>query len=109
MNTTSNKSPNFPFFNIGFSDYKTPLTQKKIINSLQTYGKVPNYLHHWQLQAEVSKKEVQTEINQFQPQGRYITEPERKTLLEVISYLYAICECQNRLYAHITQTGKTLV
>jgi hypothetical protein len=63
-------------------------------------------VRHHQLQAKASKKEIQTEIDQFQhqghyiteaereqPQGHYITEAEREALLQVNTYLYAICEC----------------
>jgi len=50
-------------------------------------------VRHHQLQAKASKKEIQTEIDQFQHQGHYITEAEREALLQVNTYLYAICEC----------------
>jgi hypothetical protein len=54
------------------------------INSLQTFGKIPNYLHHCQLQADAPETETETEKKQFKVEGRYITEPERKALLQVI-------------------------
>jgi hypothetical protein len=69
-------------------------------NSLQTFGKIPSYLHRRQLQLEAEKKErIQAETKQPKPEGRYVTDSERKALLQVSTYLYAICVCQkNRLY-----------
>jgi hypothetical protein len=58
------------------------------INSLQAYGKIPNYLHHCQIQADAPEKEKETEKNQFKVEGRYITERERNALLQVITYSY---------------------
>lgn len=54
-------------------------------------------------------KEMQVEINQLKPQGRYITEQERKALLQVSTYVYAIWEYKkNRLctlYKQIQQAA----
>jgi hypothetical protein len=58
------------------------------INFLQTFGKIPNYLHRQQLQAEASQKE--TETNQFKSKGHYITGPEREAILKVTTYFSAI-------------------
>ena len=76
------------------------------INFLQTFGKVPNYLHHQQLQAEASQKE--TETNQFKPKGHYITGPEREALLKVTTYFSAIFNVSRGVYTHILhQQNKT--
>jgi hypothetical protein len=64
------------------------------INLLQTFGRIPNYLHHCQFQEEAPDKETYTEVNLFKPKGRYIKEPERNALLKVIIYSYNIFECQ---------------
>lgn len=69
------------------------------INFLQTFGKIPNYLHHQQLQSEASQKE--TETNQFKPKGHYITGPEREALLKVTTYFSAIFNVSGDDYSHI--------
>jgi hypothetical protein len=68
------------------------------INSLQTFGKIPNYLHHCQLQADAPEKEKETEKKQFKVEGRYITEPERKALLQVTTYFSTIFQCRGGEY-----------
>lgn len=76
------------------------------INFLQTFGKIPNYLHRQQLQAEASQKE--TETNQFKPKGHYITGPEREALLKVTTYFSAIFDVNGDDYTHILcQQNKT--
>jgi hypothetical protein len=80
------------------------------INLLQTFGKVPNYLQHCQLQAEAPPQEKETEKSQFRLEGRYITEPERKTLLQVITYSSATFKChRNSIYIYIIQTNVRMV
>lgn len=69
------------------------------INFLQTFGKIPNYLHRQQLQAEASQKE--TETIQFKPKGHYITGPEREALLKVTTYFSAIFNVSGANYTHI--------
>lgn len=76
------------------------------INFLQTFGKIPNYLHRQQLQAETSQKE--TDTNQFKPKGHYITGPERQALLKVTTYFPAIFNVSGGDYTHILyQQNKT--
>jgi hypothetical protein len=64
------------------------------INLIQTFGRITNYLHHCQLQKEAPDKETYTEVSFFEPNGHYITEPERNALLQVITYFCIIFECQ---------------
>jgi hypothetical protein len=76
------------------------------INFLQTFGKIPNYLHRQQLQAETSQKE--TETNQFKPKGHYITGPEREALLKVTTYFPPFFNVSGGDYTHILyQENKT--
>jgi hypothetical protein len=74
------------------------------INSLQTFGKIPNYLHHQQLQAEAPQKEIET--NQFKPKGHYITGSEREALLKVTSHVSAIFNVRGANYTHILYQQK---
>lgn len=52
----------------------------------KTFGKIPNYLHQRQLQADTPEKEKETEKNQFKLKGRYITQPERQALLQGLKH-----------------------
>ncbi|PNF26726.1 Enkurin [Cryptotermes secundus] len=52
----------------------------------KTFGKNPNYLHHCQLRADAPEKEKETEKKQFKVDGRYITERERKALLQGLKH-----------------------
>jgi hypothetical protein len=74
------------------------------ITVLQTFGKIPNYLQHCQLQAEAPQKEKETEEKQFTLEGRYITEPERRALLQVVTYFSTTFKCQiSSIYIYYKQ------
>jgi hypothetical protein len=74
------------------------------VHLLQTFGKIPNYLHRQQLQAEASQKK--TETNQSKPKGHYITRPEREALLKVTTYFYTIFNATGADYRHILYQQK---
>lgn len=76
-------------------------------NSLQTFGRNPNYLHHCQLQADAPEKEKETEKKQFKVDGCYITEQERKALLQVITCFSTIFFNAEKKYIYITNRFKT--
>ncbi|XP_021913813.1 enkurin-like [Zootermopsis nevadensis] len=52
----------------------------------KAFGKIPSYLHHRQLHVQASKKKIQEEIKQLKPEGHYITESQRKALLQGLKH-----------------------
>ncbi|XP_069683539.1 enkurin [Periplaneta americana] len=68
------------------------------------YGKLPNYLRERQQEEEAAKKELQTEINLYKPEGRYITQPERKALLAGLKHNWEEVQKAYQLLPILTDT-----